>query len=48
VFEFAIFKYRPLGIMVIYKILTYLFIKFETEFKDLFQRTTFLTFKCLV
>jgi len=46
VFEFATFKYRSLGIIEIYK--TYPLIKFETEFKDLIQRYTFLNSNCLV
>jgi len=48
VFEFATFKYRSLGIIVKYKSPTYPLIKFETEFKDLFQRHTFLNSNCLV
>jgi len=45
VFEFATFKYRSLGIIVIYKSPTYPLIK---KFKDLFQRHTFLKSNCLV
>jgi len=48
VFELATFKYRSLGIIIIYKSQTYPLIKFETEFKDLFQRHTFLNKNCLV
>jgi len=48
VFEFAIFKYRSLGITVIHKSPTYTLTKFETELKDLFQRHTFLNSNCLV
>jgi len=48
VFEFASFEYRPLGIMVVYKSTTYPLTKFETEFKDLFKRHTFLNSNCLV
>jgi len=47
VFELATFKYRSLGIIIIYKSQTYPLIKFETEFKDLFQRHTFLNKKVL-
>jgi len=48
VFELAIFKYRSLGIIVIYKSPTYPLIEFKPEFKYLFQRHTFLNSNCLV
>jgi len=42
VFEFTIFRYQSLGIIVICKKSTYPLIKFERELEVLFQRHTFL------